>query len=158
MLNVHNGNVTTDDNGEATVSLPSYFEVLNQDFRYQLTVIGQFAQVIVAHEIKDNQLTIRTDQPRVRVSWQVTGVRRDPWAVANRIAVEEEKAGEDKGKYLHPELWGHTKEEQIRHRLVAEAERLTVPRGLEEIQRIDHPHLEKEWQRVQALVERMKMR
>jgi hypothetical protein len=29
------------------VSLPEWFEALNTDFRYQLTVIGQFAQAIV---------------------------------------------------------------------------------------------------------------
>ena len=48
MMNIYNGNITTDANGEATVALPAYFAVLNKDFRYQLTVIGQFAQAIVA--------------------------------------------------------------------------------------------------------------
>ena len=113
MLNVYNGNVTTDSNGEADVRLPHYFETLNQDFRYQLTVIGQFAQAIVSQEIVDNGFTIKTDQPQVKVSWQVTGIRRDAWAAANRIAVEEEKAGDDKGRYLHPELWGQPEEAQI---------------------------------------------
>jgi len=113
MLNVYNGNITTDAKGEAHVSLPHYFEALNQDFRYQLTVIGQFAQAIVSREIVDNGFSIKTDQPKVKVSWQVTGIRRDPWASANRIAVEEEKAAEDKGRYLHPELRGQSKEAQI---------------------------------------------
>jgi hypothetical protein len=63
MLNVYNGNVTTDDNGDATVVLPDYFESLNQDFRYQLTVIGQFTQAIVAEEVRNNQFTIKTDRP-----------------------------------------------------------------------------------------------
>jgi len=156
MLNVHNGNVTTDANGEATVSLPDYFETLNQNFRYQLTVIGQFAQAIVGSEIKNNQFTIKTDQPGVRVSWQVTGIRRDPWAVANRIAVEEEKTAEEKGRYLHPELWGRPKEEQIHHRLVAEAGRLTVPRRPEEIERVDRSRLEEERRRMEELLQRMK--
>ena len=48
MMNIYNGNVTTDANGEATVALPAYFAALNRAFRYQLTVIGQFAQAIVA--------------------------------------------------------------------------------------------------------------
>jgi hypothetical protein len=156
MLTVHNGNVTTDDNGEATVSLPSYFEVLNQDFRYQLTVIGEFAQAIVEQEIKNNQFTIKTDQPRVRVSWQVTGIRRDPWAVANRIAVEEEKTAEDMRRYLHPQLWGRPKEEQIHHRLVAEAERLAVPHRLEEIPRVDRSRFEEERRLMDDLLQQMK--
>jgi hypothetical protein len=110
MLNVYSGNVTTDASGEASVTLPEYFEALNRDFCYQLTVIGQFAQAIVAEEIRNNQFTIKTDQPRVKVSWQVTGIRQDPWAVANRMAVEAEKAAEEKGRYWHPELWGQPEE------------------------------------------------
>jgi hypothetical protein len=113
MLNVYSGNVTTDGNGEASVALPDYCEALNGDFRYQLTVIGQFAQAIVAEEVKNNHFTIKTDRPGVKVSWQVSGTRRDPWAVANRIAVEEDKAGEEKGRYLHPKLWGRREEAMI---------------------------------------------
>jgi hypothetical protein len=56
-LNVYSGNVTTDANGDTTVGLPDYFEALNQDFRYQLTVIGQFAQSMVAEEIRNNRFT-----------------------------------------------------------------------------------------------------
>jgi hypothetical protein len=113
MMNIYNGTVTTDANGEASVTLPDYFEALNQDFHYQLTVIGQFAQAVVAQEIRNNQFMIKTDQARVKVSWQVTGIRQDPWAVANRIAAEEEKAAEDKGRYLHPEPWGQPEEARV---------------------------------------------
>jgi hypothetical protein len=93
--------------------LPDYFEALNEDFRYQLTVMGQFAQAMVGQEIRSNQFTIKSDRPRVKISWQVTGVRRDRWAVANRIAVEEEKGAKDKGRYLHPDLWGQSGEAAI---------------------------------------------
>jgi hypothetical protein len=113
MLNIYNGNVTTDADGEASVTLPDYFEALNRDFCYQLTVIGQFAQAIVAQELSNNQFTVKTDQPRVRVSWQVTGVRQDRWAVANQIAAEEEKTANGKGRYLHPKLWGQPEEMMI---------------------------------------------
>jgi hypothetical protein len=40
MLNVYNGNATLDGKGEAVILLPPYFEVLNRDFRYQLTPLG----------------------------------------------------------------------------------------------------------------------
>jgi hypothetical protein len=60
----------TGANGEAVVTLPDYFEALNRDFRYLLTVIGQFAQAIVESEIADSRFTIKTDQPKVKVSWQ----------------------------------------------------------------------------------------
>jgi hypothetical protein len=106
MMNVYNGNITTDENGSATVELPDYFEALNRDFRYQLTGIGQFAQAMVAEEISHNHFTIRTSQPSVKVSWQVTGIRQDAWANAHRIPTEEDKPAEKRGTYLNPELYG----------------------------------------------------
>ena len=106
MMNVYNGNLITDKHGFATVVLPDYFQALNRDFRYQLTVIGRFAQAVVAHEIKNNVFTIQTSKPAVKVSWQVTGVRHDAYADAHRIPVEEEKPRQERGHYLHPELFG----------------------------------------------------
>jgi hypothetical protein len=106
MMNIYNGNITTGANGIAVVDLPSYFDVLNIDFRYQLTVIGEFAQAIIKEEISGNQFTIQTDKPHVKVSWQVTGVRNDAWAQANRIEVEVDKGPIEKGLYLYPELYG----------------------------------------------------
>jgi len=106
MKNMYDGNVTTDEAGLATVRLPDWFETLNRDFRYQLTVIGQFAQAIVSSEIGGNQFSIRTDKPNVKVSWQVTGTRQDAFANAHRIQVEVEKAPADRGHYLYPELVG----------------------------------------------------
>jgi hypothetical protein len=102
MMNVYNGNVTTDDDGNATVELPGYFEALNRDFRYQLTVLGQFAQAIVAQEVRGNRFGIKTDKPNVRVSWQVTGIRQDAWANAHRTEADLEKPDGHRGKYLTP--------------------------------------------------------
>jgi hypothetical protein len=75
--NTCSGNVTTDANGDATIMLPDDFEALHLDFRYQLTVIGQFAQAIISSEIANNRFRIKTDKPGVQVSWQVVGTRRD---------------------------------------------------------------------------------
>ncbi len=110
MMNVYNGNVVTDAEGLAVIELPSYFEAENIDFKYQLTVIGQFAQAIIKEEIANNRFTIQTDKPNVKVSWQVTGVRNDAWANAHRVVPEVEKKGEERGHYLHPELYGKSKE------------------------------------------------
>ncbi len=109
MLNVYNGTVRTDENGVAVVELPDYFEVLNRDFRYQLTVIGQFAQAIIAEEINNGRFVIRTNLGMVKVSWQVTGVRHDPWAEAHPVEVERPKPAEEQGTYLEPELYGQPK-------------------------------------------------
>jgi hypothetical protein len=165
MLNVYNGNVTTDDNGEASVKLPDYFETLNQEFRYQLTVIGQFAQAIVAQEIRNNQFTIKTDQPGVKVSWQVTGTRQDPWAAANRIAVEEDKTAGEKGRFLHPALWGQPeeartgrepqRENQLRQlsQLVPEQLRRRVEQALLKADHVDREELQRLVVEVRQLAE-----
>jgi hypothetical protein len=113
MKNIYDGVVTTDAQGEATVQLPDWFEVLNTDFRYQLTVIGQFAQAIVGRKIQDHQFLIRTNAPNVEVSWQITGVRQDAYAKAHPLVVEEEKDARLRGFYIHPELYGAPPEKQI---------------------------------------------
>ena len=110
MMNIYNGNVTTDADGNAVVAMPDWFEALNRDFRYQLTVVGQFAQAIVASRMSDHHFAIKTDKPNVEVSWMVTGVRHDAWADAHRIPVEQAKEGVERGTYLHPELFGATAE------------------------------------------------
>jgi len=113
MMNVYNGNVTTGADGVAKVELPDYFQALNKDFRYQLTVIGEFAEAIVYEEIQGNHFKIKTDKPNVKVSWQVTGVREDAWAEKNRIKPVQEKKGVEKGKYLHPEAHSRSEDEGL---------------------------------------------
>ncbi len=106
MMNIYNGNIATDANGNALVLLPSYFEALNENFRYQLTVIGKFAQAIVLEKIKGNSFKIKTSEPNTEVSWQVTGTRKDAFAKQNPIIVEQDKSEKDKGKYLNPKEFG----------------------------------------------------
>jgi len=113
MKNMYDGTVVTDGQGQATVQLPEWFEVLNTDFRYQLTVIGQFAQAIIGHKIENNQFEIRTSAPNVEVSWQVTGVRQDAYAKAHPLVVEQEKDARLRGFYIHPEFYGAPEEKQI---------------------------------------------
>ncbi|MBM3307327.1 MAG: hypothetical protein FJY74_03290 [Candidatus Eisenbacteria bacterium] len=106
MKNVYDGVTTLDAAGEAWVELPEWFGALNRDFRYQLTCIGGFAPVYVADEIARNRFRIAGGSPGMRVSWQVTGIRQDPYAEAHRIQVEEVKPAGEQGKYSHPELYG----------------------------------------------------
>ncbi|MBI1761705.1 MAG: hypothetical protein HYR56_09750 [Acidobacteria bacterium] len=113
MMNIYNGNLTTDDQGNASVTMPEWFEALNRDFRYQLTVIGQFAQAIVAEEIHGNQFKLKTSLPNVKVSWQVTGVRQDAFARKHRIPVEELKSEEERGTYLHADAFGQPEERSL---------------------------------------------
>jgi len=113
MMNIYNGNVVTDTDGYATIELPEYFESLNKDFRYQLTVLGSFAQAVVSKKVANNSFTIQTNQPNTEVSWQITGVRKDAWAEKNRVIPEVDKKGEEKGKYIHPDAFGVPAEKGI---------------------------------------------
>jgi hypothetical protein len=113
MMNIYNGNVTTDAGGNATVELPEWFGALNKDFRYQLTVLGQFAQAIVSQKVANNRFSIKTDKPNVEVSWMVTGIRQDAYANAHRIPVEEDKPAKEKGHYQFPELFGQPEEKGV---------------------------------------------
>jgi Collagen triple helix repeat (20 copies) len=104
--NVYNGNIMTDANGEGIVDMPVYFEAANINFKYQLTVIGQFAQAIVGSEVKNNRFVIKTDKPNVKVSWQVTATRNDAYAQKHGYNAEPMKPENERGKYLAPELYG----------------------------------------------------
>ena len=97
MMNVYNGNVTTDGSALATVTLPAYFHALNRDFRYQLTVIGAMANAVIDREIDGGRFRIRTSEPRVKVSWQVTGIRQDDYATKHPIVVETRKTKAERG-------------------------------------------------------------
>jgi len=106
METFYDGIVKTNARGRGVVTLPPYFELLNRDFRYQLTVIGTFAQAIVEEEIHDNRFVVATSEPNVRVSWQVTAVRNDPYARAHPFVAEQPKTGSDLGRYVYPQGYG----------------------------------------------------
>lgn len=102
MMNIYNGNLTLDSDGSGWVTLPNWFEALNQDFRYQLTPIGQPAPALyIAQEITRNRFRIAGGAPHGTVSWQVTGVRHDSYANAHRIPVEMDKPAAQRGTLTH---------------------------------------------------------
>jgi len=117
MKNMYDGTVVLDENGRATVALPAWFEALNESFRYQLTAVGQPApNVHIGREIGDGQFQIAGGPPRSKVSWQVTGVRKDVYARANPLWVEAEKPATERGKYLVPEAYSVSKERPVNYR------------------------------------------
>lgn len=121
MMNVYNGNVTLDAMGEAWVVLPDYFEALNRDFRYQLTPIGAPGpNLYIAQEVQGNRFKIAGGAPNASVSWQVTGIRHDPYAEANPIQVEVDKPEHERGTYLYPEAYGIGIERSLDARLYPE--------------------------------------
>ncbi len=125
MKNIYDGVVTLDADGKAAVELPSYFEAENRDFRYQLTAIGAPCPgLYVSTEVKDNRFEIAGGQPGAKVSWQVTGIRQDRWAEANRLKVEFEKDGDQRGRYLHHEEYGQSTEKSINYKQFRKLEKM----------------------------------
>lgn len=139
MKNVYDGLVILDNKGEAEIELPDWFGVLNKDFRYQLTAIGAPGpNLYVAEEISDATANCSSTSSNksnnirwkiaggtsgMKVSWQVTGIRKDPWANANRIQVEEDKPAKERGYYMYPNLYGQPEEKGINRLLFPEEEK-----------------------------------
>jgi hypothetical protein len=136
MKNVYDGVVVLDNKGKAEIELPDWFGILNKDFRYQLTAIGAPGpNLYIAEEISDTTNTKYSSSKRssnknnssrfkiaggtsgMKVSWQVTGIRKDPWANANRIRVEEDKPAKERGYYLHPDVYDQPEDKGISHLL-----------------------------------------
>jgi hypothetical protein len=89
----YDGAVVLSAKGEATVKLPRWFDALNHELRYQLTAIGRAAPGLhVAREYARGSFAIAGGAPRQKVCWQVTAVRRDAWAKANPLVVEQPRA------------------------------------------------------------------
>jgi hypothetical protein len=106
--NFYNGTVILDANGEAIVMLPDYFDALNADtgINYQLTCIGGYAPVYIAEEVTGNQFKIAGGTPDLKVSWQVTAIRDDPYLRDHPVQAEVDKEGSEIGKYAYPEGYG----------------------------------------------------
>ncbi len=114
MMNIYNGNVSLDADGAATVQLPDYFNSVNRDFRYQLTPIGAaMPNLHVAERLSGNLFRIGGGSAFGEVSWQMTGVRKDKWAEANRIQVEPDKLEHEAGYYMHYKEWDQPMEKSI---------------------------------------------
>lgn len=116
--NIYDGTVTTDSRGYATVTMPGWFEALNEDFRYQLTVIDEddspeFVQAKVVKKLKAGRFSIRTSAPNTTVSWLITGRRHDPVSNHYPLQVERDKTPQERGRYFTPEAFGKSKELEI---------------------------------------------
>lgn len=119
MKNVYDGVAVLDNKGETEIELPDWFSALNKDFRYQLTAIGAPGpNLYIAEEISaantnysktsssnKNSFKIAGGKAGIKVSWQVTGIRKDPWANAHRIQVEEDKPDKERAYYISRSLW-----------------------------------------------------
>ncbi len=117
MMNVYRGHVTLDAQGKASVTMPSWFEALNEDFDYQLTCVGGYAPVYISQEVTGGRFAIAGGKPGLKVCWMVTGVRHDAFARVHPLVVEQEKPDNAKGTSLAPEAFGQpqSKSESYSH-------------------------------------------
>lgn len=113
VLNMYSGTITTDASGKAIVQLPAYFGDINKDLRYQLTVVGTFAQAIISKEVSNNQFEIATSTPNVKVCWEVKGVRNDGYMILNPASAEQMKPANMKGKYIEPKAFNQPESKRV---------------------------------------------
>lgn len=106
--NLYDGVATLDDDGEATVELPEYFEALNTGFRYQFFPhFEPMPDLYVKQGVIGNRFVIAGGKPGGEISWQVTGIRHDPYILANPVVNEVEKSTSTeakRGECLHEPL------------------------------------------------------
>ncbi|MBI5538806.1 MAG: hypothetical protein HY951_02010 [Bacteroidia bacterium] len=113
VLNMYRGTATLNSNGETVITLPEYYNSINIEPSYELTPIGKPApDLYIKEEIKENQFTIAGGNPNQKVSWTVYSKRNDLYVQKNKetLNVQPEKRANQKGKYLHPDLFGKSKE------------------------------------------------
>ncbi len=99
----------------------------------------------VAEEVYENRFKIAGGEGGMRVCWQLTGSRKDPWAATNPFEVEQEKPEGERGRYLDPSLYDAPEEQRVMIGPLAEAveeeQRPPEPSG------IDFARLEEEHRR-----------
>jgi len=110
---IYSGSITTNEDGLATVQLPDYFEALNKNHQYQLTVANEFAQAIIKSKVENNKFVIATDKPNIEVYWQVTGTRNDVNSKVRPFKVEVDKAQSERGLYIHPKAFNKSEDASI---------------------------------------------
>ncbi|MFM9994466.1 MAG: hypothetical protein ACKVU4_01550 [Phycisphaerales bacterium] len=119
--NFYNGIVTLDGTGAAVVTLPDYFAGVNKDPRYQLTAVGAPMPLLhVAERVDPSALAsngpcsfrIAGGAPGGEVSWEVKAIRNDAWVRTHGAPTEIDKPAEERGTYLHPDLFGQPVEKR----------------------------------------------
>ena len=106
-VSVIGGNAVTGTDGRVTVKVPLLFARYHTDIRYQFTPFGPAQQLYVARELDTKgRFVIASEQPGLRVSWQLTGVRSDPAALKQPLRVDAAKPARYRGRYIQPTLYG----------------------------------------------------
>ncbi len=113
VLNMYRGNVVLNQNGEAVITLPDYFESININFSYILTPIGAPANLYVKRKIENGSFEIAGGQSGMEVSWTVYAQRNDAYVKKYPSSTEVEVDKRRAGTYLNPELYGQPQEKSV---------------------------------------------
>lgn len=113
---LYRGTSEVNANGEAVITLPDYVEMINTDYSYTLTSIGGPAPNLhVAEEVSNGTFKVGGAAPNKKVSWVVYGQRNDAFVKNNPavLEVEQNKAGNQIGRYLDPQTHGKSRSQGI---------------------------------------------
>ena len=111
--NIYDGIALLDKNGYVAIELPDYFLALNKDFRYLATGVDSMPNLHLEEGVHRKfrvggpVFEIAGGTPGGKISWQVTGIRKDPLIMAHPIITEVEKGPDervDKGECIFEPL------------------------------------------------------
>lgn len=133
VLNMYRGTVAFDNNGEAIVTMPDYFDAVNANFSYQLTPIGGYAPLYIKEKLNNGKFIIAGGTIGMEVSWTVYAERNDPYLQKHPESkqVEVNKEEWNQGKYLQPDLYNQPESKKIVKPL--ETGKVNPETGLEQV-------------------------
>ncbi|MCE9541476.1 hypothetical protein K8R03_02855 [Candidatus Kaiserbacteria bacterium] len=90
--NIYDGIAVLDAQGETVIQLPAYYDALNRDSRYQFSALDSaMPNLYIKTEEKNSSFVIGGGTPGGKVSWQITGIRHDPYILKHPVIVEVPK-------------------------------------------------------------------
>jgi len=114
VLNLYRGTASINNNGEALVVLPDYFDQININFSYQLTAVGAPAPgLYIKQEINGGKFIIAGGIPGTKVCWTVYAERNDKFLQQHPEAKLTEVMKRKSNTYLMPELWNQPAERGV---------------------------------------------
>ena len=112
-INMYRGNAALDQNGEAIIYLPDYFESINTNYSYNLTCVGGYANIYIKEKIKNGRFVIAGGQAGLEVSWTIYADRNDKYVQqypeSSKTVIDKRKTG----IYISPELYGVPSNERL---------------------------------------------
>ena len=89
------------------MTLPDWFQALNTDFEYHADAVSAHSrQALRRAGGPEQRFGIAGGRPGLKVSWQITGVRQDAFALPHPFRWSRTSRTRSSGAYQHPQAWG----------------------------------------------------